>query len=85
MKNKLKKTRNITLFMAIAMVILYTVTNAVFGFLGMKYSTVFYFDPTQTTEWFEFWKWVVISCGGITVAKTLKGSDYSSEESEGIG
>jgi hypothetical protein len=78
MKKKLKKTRNITLFLAMAMVILYTLANCVFGFIGMQYSTVFYFDATQTSEWFEFWKWVVITGGGITVAKTFMGTDYSS-------
>lgn len=82
MKKKLKKTRNITLFLAITMVILYTLANCIFGFIGMKFSTLFYFDATQTSEWFEFWKWVVITGGGITVAKTFKGTDYSTGSEE---
>ena len=44
----------------------------------------FYFDATQTSEWFEFWKWVVITGGGITVAKTFKGTEYSTGSEEGI-
>lgn len=82
MKKKLRKTRNILLLFAISMVVLYTVANCVFGFIGMQYSTVFYFDATQTSEWFDFWKWVVITGGGITVAKTFKGTDYSAGSEE---
>lgn len=79
-KKKLRKTRNIMLFLACGMVILYTVANVLFGVLNVRYDTVFQFDPTQTTEWFSFWKWVVVSGGGITIAKTLKGNTNSDEE-----
>ena len=71
------KTRKTVLFTAIVMCVLYTFTNCLFGILNAKYGVVFSFDSTQTTEWFGFWKWVVISGGAITVAKVAKGSTNS--------
>lgn len=80
MKKKLRKTRNITLFAAISMVVLYTAANCIFGYLGIDHDTLFYFDSTQTSEWFEFWKWVVIMGGTITCVKTAKGSSNSDDD-----
>lgn len=66
------KTSKTTLFIAIWMCTIYTVVNCIFGIVNTKYGSVFYFDSTQTSEWFEFWKWVVISGGAITVTKIAK-------------
>ena len=71
------KTRKTVLYTAIMMCIGYTVCNCLFGIVNAEYGTVFSFDSTLTTEWFEFWKWVVISGGSITVAKVLKGKTNS--------
>ena len=76
----MKKTRNIMLLIAIFAVMAYTVANCLFGILNAHYNTVFQFDATQTSEWFEFWKWVVISGATITVAKTVKGSTNSDDD-----
>jgi hypothetical protein len=88
-KQKLKKTRNIILFTAVGMVLAYTVADIVFGFIGLGASEymVFQFDATLTQEFFEFWKWVVVTGAGITIAKTAKGktnSDDDENNTEGI-
>lgn len=83
MKRKLKKTRNIVLFAAIAMVLIYTALDIVFGFIGMNIQNtyqIFQFDATLTTEWFGFWKWVVVSGAGITIVKTAKGKTNSDDD-----
>ena len=74
------KTRKTVLYTAIVMCVLYTVCNCLFGILNVRYGTVFSFDSTLTAEWFEFWKWVVISGGSITVAKVMKGNTNSDSD-----
>lgn len=78
------KTRKTVLFTAIVMCVLYTVCNCLFGVLNANYGTVFSFDSTLTAEWFEFWKWVVISGGSITVAKVMKGNTNSDSDENAI-
>lgn len=80
MRKKMSKTRNIALFTAMGMVVIYTIANCVFGWLNTQNGMVFQFDATQTSEWFEFWKWVVITGGSITVAKTVKGKTNSDKD-----
>lgn len=71
------KTRKTVLYTAIVMCVLYTACNCLFGMFNTQYGMVFSFDSTLTTEWFGFWKWVVISGGSITVAKVIKGNTNS--------
>ena len=83
MKKKLKKTRNIILFCAILMVLIYTALDILFGFIGMNIQNsyqIFQFDATLTTEWFQFWKWLIVSGAGITIAKTAKGKTNSDDD-----
>lgn len=82
LRNSIKqwKTRKTVLYTAIAMCVLYTVCNCLFGIVNAEYGTVFSFDSTLTSEWFEFWKWVVISGGSITVAKVMKGNTNSDSD-----
>ena len=83
-RKKKRKTRRTVLYIAIGMVIAYTVVNCLFGMINAHYQTVFYFDSTQTSEWFEFWKWVVVTGAIITCTKTAKGNTNSdNDESEG--
>ena len=74
------KTRKTVLYTAILMCVVYTVCNCLFGIVNAEYGTVFSFDSTLTAEWFEFWKWVVISGGSITVAKVMKGNTNSDSD-----
>ena len=78
------KTRKTVLFTAIVMCVLYTVCNCLFSILNTQYGFVFSFDSTQTTEWFEFWKWVVISGGSITIAKVMKGNTNSDSDENAV-
>lgn len=78
------KTRKTVLYMAIVMCVLYTVCNCLFGIFNTQYGMVFSFDSTLTTEWFEFWKWVVISGGSITIAKVMKGNTNSDGDENAI-
>lgn len=78
------KTRKTVLYTAIVMCVLYTVCNCLFGVLNAQYGMVFSFDSTLTAEWFEFWKWVVISGGSITVAKVMKGNTNSDSDENAI-
>lgn len=85
LKKKLNKTRNLILLCAITMVLVYTVLDIVFGFTGMRISgaMVFQFDSTLTSEFFDFWKWVVATGAGITIAKTVKGKTNSDDDENG--
>ena len=78
------KTRKTVLYTAIVMCVLYTVCNCLFGVLNAQYGMVFSFDSTLTAAWFEFWKWVVISGGSITVAKVMKGNTNSDSDENAI-
>lgn len=78
------KTRKTVLYTAILMCVLYTICNCLFGIFNTKYGMVFSFDSTLTAEWFEFWKWVVISGGSITVAKVMKGNTNSDSDENAI-
>ena len=66
------KTSKTTLFMAIWACIIYTVVNCLYSILNTNLGMVFSFDPTLTSEWFEFWKWVVISGGTLSIVKVVK-------------
>ena len=78
------KTRKTVLYTAIVMCVLYTVCNCLFGILNVRHGMVFSFDSTLTAEWFEFWKWVVISGGSITVAKVMKGNTNSDGDENAV-
>jgi hypothetical protein len=78
------KTRKTVLYTAIVMCVLYTACNCLFGIVNAQYGTVFSFDSTLTTEWFSFWKWVVISGGSITVAKVMKGNTNSDRDENAV-
>ena len=78
------KTRKTVLFTAIVMCVLYTICDCLFGVFNTQYGMVFSFDSTLTTEWFEFWKWVVISGGSITIAKVMKGNTNSDGDENNI-
>lgn len=78
------KTRKTVLYTAILMCVFYTVCNCLFSVLNTEYGTVFSFDSTLTTEWFTFWKWVVISGGSITVAKVMKGNTNSDGDENAV-
>lgn len=78
------KTRKTVLFTAIVMCVLYTVCDCLFGVLNANHGMVFSFDSTLTSEWFEFWKWVVISGGSITVAKVMKGNTNSDSDENAV-
>ena len=78
------KTRKTVLYTAIVMCVLYTACNCLFGIFNTQYGMVFSFDSTLTTEWFEFWKWVVISGGSITIAKVVKGNTNSDGDENAV-
>lgn len=80
MKDKLKKTRNVMLLCSVAMVLIYTVVDIVFGFAGMRLGYALQLDSTLTDRVFDFAKWIVVSGAAITVAKTAKGSTNSDED-----
>jgi hypothetical protein len=83
LKKKLHKTRNIVLLSAVSMVVFYTALDIIFGFVGMKLENtyqIFQFDATLTQNWFDFWKWMVISGAGITIVKTAKGKTNSDDD-----
>ena len=83
LKKKLRKTRNIVLLSAVGMVVLYTALDMLFGFVGMRLENsyqIFQFDATLTQNWFDFWKWVVVSGAGITIVKTAKGKTNSDDD-----
>ena len=65
-------TSKTSLYFAIWACIIYTLLNIIFTATHSDLGIAMAFDSTQTTEWFEFWKWVVISGGSITVAKIVK-------------
>lgn len=80
------KTRKAILILSIVMIIGYTIANSILTWTHTEYGTTFYFDSTQTSEWFDFWKWVVATGTSITVAKVIKGktnSDNDEDDPEG--
>jgi hypothetical protein len=78
------KTRKLVLYVAILAIVLYALADSVLTWICAEYGYVIALDSTLTAEWFEFWKWTVITGASITVVKTAKGktnSDNTEEDS----
>ncbi len=76
------KTRKAVLILAIVMILGYSIADCVLTWLHTEYGTTIYFDSTLTSEWFEFWKWVVGTGTAITVAKVIKGDSNTDDDED---
>lgn len=65
-------TTKTTLYIAIIAVVIYTIIGCLFTILKTEMGVAVAFDATMTSEWFSFWKWVVVSGGTISTVKILK-------------
>lgn len=79
-KRRNKKTRNRMLFVVCTFVIIYTVIEVILAFTSKAQGVALQLDSTLTSEVFSFAKWVVVTGGTITVAKTVKGNTNSDED-----
>lgn len=65
-------TSKTSLYLAIVMVILYTFINIIISVIGICFGSNSTLDSVLTTEWFEFWKWVVAGSGSVSIFKLLR-------------